>query len=488
MLASKRFSDVWCIDARHTGRSAFPSAVCPVLGNLAQRVRRSLMRRPANSRTIQPLHDRLHGGRPQREVKRFESLVDQLSAAMALAEAHAVDREIEFWLGKICQALDLDRSAIYERDAPGEPVRTTHTWLRANFPPFPPNYDPEKLFKTTTNWVMAGNQLTFSHPSDIPAELGDARRFVERYGPKASAVIPMWAGGRVIGAASFGKFQSAREWQPELLVHLALAVRLFGSAIERKQLEATLRTARAELRIASRRNMMSELVASLAHEINQPLGAILSNLGGLARLLSQKDPEPAIALAAVNNAIEDTKRTGEIIRRVRSMFKGDAEHKTVIGIGALVSEVVKFIAGEAALREILVRIEVSPSLPRVIGDHIQLQQCVLNLLLNAFDAIEEAKPDRRGVTIKVTPEKAGWIAVSVCDTGAGIDPAVATRLFEPFVTTKSKGMGLGLLVTRSIVENHGGRIWSTPNPDRGTTFSFTLPVAERKRAHASKRN
>src|SRR5208282_4352818 len=101
---------------------------------------------------------------------------------------------------------------------------------------------------------MAGNQLTFSRPSDIPAELADARRFAERYGPKASAVIPMWAGGRVIGAASFGKFRSPREWPPELLDHLALAVRLFGSAIERKQHEIAIREARTELRIASRRS------------------------------------------------------------------------------------------------------------------------------------------------------------------------------------------------------------------------------------------
>jgi len=123
---------------------------------------------------------------------------------------------------------------------------------------------------------------------------------------------------------------------------------------------------------------------------------------------------------------------------------------------------------------------------RVIGDSIELEQCVLNLLMNAFDAIAEAGSDRRGVTIKVTPEKTGWIGVSVRDNGAGIDPAVANRLFEPFVTTKSEGMGLGLLVTRSIVESHGGRIWSTPNPDRGATFTFTLPVAERKRVSAAR--
>ena len=446
------------------------------------------MQRRATSATTEPKRDRAASiGRERREVERFESLVGELSAAMARAPAEAVDREIDTWLGKICRTLDLDRSAVYERDAPGEPVRTTHIWLRANFPAFPRNYDPGKVLPATTEWVMAGNQITFSRPSDIPAELADARRFVERYGPKASAAIPMLAGGRVIGAASFGKFRSTREWPPELLGHLVLAVRLFGSAIERKQSIKAIVAARTQLRIASRRNLMSELVASLSHEINQPLGAILSNLGGLARLLTQGNPQPAMALEAVNNAIEDTKRAAEIVRRIRFMFKRQDEHKTATGIGALIGEVVKLTAGEAAVRKISVQIEASPSVHRVIGDQIQLQQCVLNLLMNAFDAIEAAKSDRRAVTIKVAPEKTGWAAVSVCDSGAGIDPTVATRLFEPFVTTKTEGMGLGLLVTRSIVESHGGRIWATPNPEHGTTFTFTLQVADRKRAIASKR-
>ena len=447
------------------------------------------MRQRATS-TIEPKRRRISlADRERRESKRFESLVAELSAAMARVPADAVDREIGSWLGKICQALDLDRSAIYERSTPGDPVRVTHTWLRQNFPPFPRRYDPEKLFRETTNWVFEGNQFTFARPSDIPEELADMRPVVERYGPKASAVIPMWAGGRVIGAASFGKFRSARKWPSELLDHLALAVRLFGCAIERKQSEVTIRAVRTELRVATRRNLMSELVASLSHEINQPLGAILSNLGGVARLLAQGNPQPAMALEAINSAIEDTKRTAEIVRRIRFMFKRHVEHKTVVGIGALIGEVVKLTAGEAAARKISVQTQVSPTVQRVIGDTIQLQQCMLNLLMNAFDSIAEAKSDSRGVTIKVAPEKAGWVGVSVSDSGKGIDPAVANRLFEPFVTTKSEGMGLGLLVTRSIVEGHGGRIWFTPNPERGTTFTFTLPVAERKRdTHRSARS
>jgi signal transduction histidine kinase len=413
--------------------------------------------------------------------------MSELSAAMARAPADAVDREIESWLGKICRALDLDRSGIYERDSPDEPTRTTHTWVRPNFPGYPRHFDPEKLLQKTTKWVMDGNHYTWAHPDEIPDEAADLRPLVKRYGPKASAVFPIWAGGKVIGAASFGKFRSAREWPSELLDHLSLAVRLFGSAIERKQSETAIRAARTELRVASRRNTMSELVASLSHEINQPLGAILSNLSGVARLLEQGNPDPAMALEAVNNAIEDTKRTAEIVRRIRSMFKNQAEHKTSIGIGPLIDEVVKLTAGEAVVRKISVLIQVSPSGQRVVGDSIQLQQCVLNLVMNAFDAITESKSVRRGVAIKVAPDKTGWVGLSVSDSGAGINPAVAKRLFQPFVTTKIDGMGLGLLVTRTIVEGHGGRIWATTNSDGGATFTFTLPVAERKRAAASKR-
>jgi signal transduction histidine kinase len=447
-----------------------------------------VMRRPATRGTIEP---KRHGvprrGAELQEKKDFESLLDELSAAMALAPADAVDGEVDAWLGKISQALDLDRSAIYERDAQDERVRTTHTWLRPGFPPFPPNYDPEKLFQRSTQLVMAGKTLTFARPSDIPAENKDARRFVERYGPKASAAIPMWAGGKIIGGATFGKFRAPREWSPELLARLALAVRLFGSAIERKQYEIALRTARTELRTASRRSTVGELTASIARELNRPLGAIMSNLGGLARLLSQGNPQPGVAAAAVANAIEDTKRAGEIVRRFHRMSKANDARKKAIDILLLVKEVGELTGGEASSREVTLRIDGSPKLPLVLVDRLQIQQCVLNLLMNALDATAQNKSGSREVTIGFAQNKTGWIEVSMSDTGTGIDPSIAKKIFEPFVTTKNKGMGLGLLVTRSIVEDHGGRVWFTPNPGSGTTFTFTLPVARTERVRGSRR-
>ena len=415
------------------------------------------------------------------EIERFESLLDDLSATLAQATSNDVDTQIETWLGRICLALNLDRSAIYERDTPGEMVRTSHTWIRSGIPPFPRRFDPERLVKTSTDWIMAGNQLVFSNPSEIPPALSDVRRFVVRYGPKASALFPMWAGNRVIGAASFGKFRSHREWPSRLLEQLKLAVRIFAGAIERKQAEAAVDAARAELALAQRRSMMGEMVASLAHEVNQPLGAILSNLGGIARLLSQGNPDPALATKAVSNAIEDTKRAADVVRRIRGLFRGDTTHKVAVDAGALVNEVSALIASEAAAREVRVKIEPPRTKTRVIGDRVLLQQCILNLLMNAFEAVVTVDRDRRQVTTKINPARDGWIAISVIDNGPGIHPSIAGRLFEPFVTTKSHGMGLGLLVTRSIMEDHGGKIESCSGDAGGTTFTLTLPAARTRR-------
>jgi signal transduction histidine kinase len=422
---------------------------------------------------------RIRGGG---EIERFESLVDELSAAIARASASRVDDEIQLWLAKICLALGLDRSAIYERDAPGQPLRTTHTWLRENFPPFPKKYDPEKLASRTADYVMAGNQLVFSNPAEIPFELSDAKRFVDRYGPKASAVIPMFAGDRVIGAASFGRFRSPREWHPRLLQQLAFVVRIFGRAIERKQAAIAAQAARAELAVAQRRSIAGELVGSLTHELNQPLAAILSNLEGAARLLSQGAAQPSIVYKAVKNAIRDAKRAGEIVRRIRGIFKGGETRKTAVNLHSLAQATAELMRNEAAFRRTTLRIDDSLSVPSTLADPLQIQQCIMNLLMNAVDATSQVKTGPREVTIRIAPERTGWIGLSVCDTGAGVAPAIASRVFEPFATTKPNGMGLGLLVTKSIIEGHGGRVWFNPNPDRGTTFTFTLPIAHGNRA------
>lgn len=418
--------------------------------------------------------------RSAREAQRFESLVDELSTAMALVRAEAVDDEIEAWLGKICLALDLDRSGIFEHYADEKRFRVFKTWVRQGFPPLPPNDDPSWNTEIFDAWVLNGNRLVFSDPREIPAKFPDLKQFISRYGPRASVMLPMWAGDRIIGGATFGRFRSSRKWSPQLIQRLEVAVRIFGSAIERKQAEAAARLAQGELALVQRRSIMAELIGSLAHELNQPLGAIMSNLGGLARLVSRGNADPALAAQAINNAMEDTRRASEIMRRVRSMFKGNQTEKVALDVGELVKDVVRLVAKEAVERDVVIHVDAQRSIPRVVGDQILLQQCILNLLMNALEASAESKNDHKNVRIDVAREGAGSIAVIVSDNGPGIDQSVAGRLFEPFVTTKGNGLGLGLLVTRSIVEQHGGKISSESNLEGGAAFKFTLPVSHLK--------
>jgi two-component system sensor kinase FixL len=144
---------------------------------------------------------------------------------------------------------------------------------------------------------------------------------------------------------------------------------------------------------------------------------------------------------------------------------------------SLVRETTELLSNEAAFRGTALQIDDAPSLSPVLADRIQIQQCIMNLLMNALDATSQMKSGTREVRIRIAPERPGWIELSVSDTGEGVAPAIATRLFEPFTTTKPKGMGLGLLVTRSIIEGHGGRLWFDSNPSGGAIFTFTLPVA-----------
>lgn len=444
------------------------------------------MRRPRTTSASSPT--RVAGpysSAKSQQLERFQSLVDEMSAAMARVPAEEIDKEIKEWLRKIVLGLNVDRGAFWERAAPDIGFVGTHWWARRGIPGLPSNMLSMQISPWITARVLAGETVMYSSPDELPKEAVELRRFLKSHGPRAQVVLPLQIGGVVLGGLTFGKFGAPRYWSPSELQRLRIVGQLIASALDRKRAVLQSRKLREELTLASRRSTMGELAASIAHELNQPLTAILSGLGGLARLLSQGNPKPGLASAAVRNTIEDTKRAAEIVRRLRSMFKGGETRKAAIDISSLTKEVVNLVGSEAASREITLRVNNSPALPWAFGDRVQVQQCILNLLMNAFDATVQTKSGPREVTIKITPEKTAHVRVSVCDTGAGVDPSVADRMFEAFVTTKTEGMGLGLLVTRSIVEDHGGRIWFTPNRGGGSTFTFALPIAPGRQARAS---
>ncbi len=243
---------------------------------------------------------------------------------------------------------------------------------------------------------------------------------------------------------------------------------------ERQQTRARMQELQDELLHVSRLRSMGEMAAAIAHELNQPLTASANYVAAAIRLLDAPQPELAHIRQALTLASTQTLRSGEIIRRLRAFVERGETARRPEQVDALVEEASALALVGLGDRGVTVKFDRDPNLPPVVADRVQVQQVLLNLLRNAVEAMEQCPV--RELTLG-TARWASMVAVSVADTGSGISAAIEAQLFQPFVTTKSAGMGIGLSVCRAIVEAHGGRLWVEPNPGGGSIFRFTLPVA-----------
>ena len=245
---------------------------------------------------------------------------------------------------------------------------------------------------------------------------------------------------------------------------------------KRKETDSELQHQREELAHVTRISTMGELAASLAHELNQPLTAILSNAQAAQRFLTAKPADLEEIKDILKDIVEDNGRASEVIRRIRVLVKKEDLAFGPLDLEGVISDVVLLVHSDAVLRNVRVSLEFSPGLPPVRGDKVQLQQVVLNLLLNAFDAMKECPADERQVLVRVDSDGNGMVEASVRDRGTGLTSDKLDKIFQPFFTTKRDGLGMGLSISRSIVEAHGGRLWAENNQDRGATFYFTVRV------------
>jgi two-component system, LuxR family, sensor kinase FixL len=242
---------------------------------------------------------------------------------------------------------------------------------------------------------------------------------------------------------------------------------------------------RQELTHLTRVSTLGELAGSLAHELNQPLTAILSNAQAAQRFLAAQPVNLAEVREILHDLVEDNRRASEVLRKIRALVKKGELEAAALSLASVVRDVALLVHSDAIVRGIRMYLKIAPELPFVYGDRVQLEQVILNLLLNAFEAMESRTAPDRAVTIEATLAGAGMIRVAVRDRGLGLAPDKLDRVFKPFVTSKREGLGLGLSITRSIVERHGGRIWAENNEDQGAVFYFTLPTgaaAERTRS------
>ena len=246
---------------------------------------------------------------------------------------------------------------------------------------------------------------------------------------------------------------------------------------ELKQAEAALQKAQAELAHAARVMTMGELSASLAHELTQPLTAILSNAQAALRFLTDPSSQLDEVRAILIDIVADDQRAGEVIHRLRRLLTRSELERQPLDINEVIRDVVKLIHSEIVIKNVMMILDLGADLLPVLGDRVQLQQVILNLLINGVEAMSPVEDRPRELLIQSCRQGVGGALVAVRDVGIGLDPQQAERIFDSFYTTKSKGMGLGLSISRSIIEVHGGWLWAVPNTGYGTTFQFTLPAA-----------
>ena len=248
-----------------------------------------------------------------------------------------------------------------------------------------------------------------------------------------------------------------------------------------KQAEAALREneqrwhqARAELSHVTRVATLGELTASITHEVNQPLGAIVAGAEASLRWLSGATPTVDEARIGIQQIIRDAHRASDVIRRMRELYKRADPEKARLDINSLIDDAILLVRREAISRQVLLQLELAPALPAVRGDRVQLQQVIINLVMNGIEAMVGVTAAPRQLVIRSDRGDADQVIITVQDRGSGIDPEHANKLFSPFFTTKPNGMGMGLSICRSIIEAHGGRVWASGNIGSGTTFQFTI--------------
>jgi C4-dicarboxylate-specific signal transduction histidine kinase len=245
---------------------------------------------------------------------------------------------------------------------------------------------------------------------------------------------------------------------------------------ERKRTEEVLRQAQADLARASRLTSMGELTASLAHEVSQPIAATIMDAAACLRWLTRDQPDLEQARAAAARIARDGMHAGEIVSRVRLLFKKGTLQRELVNLNESIREMVRLLHSESSQFAVSVRAELDADLPQVLGDRVQLQQVLMNLMMNSIDAMKDVNGTHE-LTVQSQRGEDGQVLISVTDTGVGLPPQQADKIFDAFFTTKPHGTGIGLRISRSIVGAHGGRLWAADHPPRGARFSFTLPIS-----------
>jgi PAS domain S-box-containing protein len=376
--------------------------------------------------------------------KRVEAALRELNETLERRIEEEVQERIQIW--NVCQDL------LVICDMEGKFLKVNPAWTATL------GWQDSELLGKSSQWMI--------HPDDRKQALVETENL---------------AAGRILhrlGLRFREKNGSYRWLSWRAVPHQGRIYAMARDETEQKHAEDRLREARQELERVSRQTTIGAMAASIAHELNQPLTAIVGygNVG--LQRLSRSDPNLDEVQKALRRIVDSGLRAADIITSIRGMFRKDNHEKLLVGINDLVREVLTLIHGDLESRQIILRTELHDALPKISGERVPLQQVLLNLIMNATDAMSAVTGRERQLTIQTVLSEPASVRVTIEDTGCGIDGAHLDRVFDAFFTTKTDGMGLGLSICRSIVEAHGGKLWALRRSPFGTAFHLTLPSAE----------
>jgi signal transduction histidine kinase len=318
-----------------------------------------------------------------------------------------------------------------------------------------------------------------THIPDLTAFEGDRRDYfwirVVNVGVRTSLAVPLLKDNEIVGIISLARKQMRPFTDKQISLFRDFAAQA-TIASESTRRERQYRQMQSELAHANRVATMGQLTASIAHEVNQPLGAIVTSAAAGARWLATQPPQLDKARRALERIGNDGRRADEVVKRIRALIKKTPARKDVVDLNAAILEVADLTRSEAVKTGVVVATQLASELPRIHCDRVQLQQVMLNLIVNAIQSMSGVEDGNRELHISTVSIEPEGVRVAVRDTGHGLCPESLPFLFEPFYTTKADGMGMGLSICRSIIEAHGGQLWATRCEPRGALFQFTLPA------------
>jgi len=408
-----------------------------------------------------------------------QRLMAQHKITEMLAQAATLEEVTPNILKAVCDFLSWDVGALWSIDREAEVLRCVEVWHKATIE-IPQFEAITRAHSLRFGVGLPGRIWSSRTPAYIPDVTRDPN-FLR--GPVAASeglhggfAFPILLGMEVLGVMEFFS-REIRQPEHELIEMMATLGSQIGQFIERKRAEDALRHARAELAHVTRIATLGEMSASIAHEINQPLAAVVNNASACLRWLAAQNLEAARESAT--RVISDGHRAGEIIGRIRALTKKAPPQKDWLDINEIIREVIALAQSELQRNGVALETRLSDDvhyLPLILADRIQLQQVILNLIMNAIEAMSGAGDGPRELLVRSGTAESQRVLVAVRDSGPGLDPKSLNRLFDAFYTTKPQGLGMGLAISRSIIDAHGGRLWAIANDDRGATFQFTLPT------------